>query len=46
MMDCYILGNRGSNLWTDELGSYYRNAHGKISAAPLNILSSVLLGDF
>ena len=32
-----------SILWAAELGTYYSNVYGKISFAPLNILSSVLL---
>ena len=29
------------NLWAAELGKYYSNVYGKVSFAPLNILSSV-----
>ena len=35
-----ILGHWQSNLWTVELYICYSNVHGKISFAPLNILSS------
>ena len=35
------LGNWHMNLWAAELGKYYTNVYGKISFAPLNILSSV-----
>ena len=33
------LGNWHMNLWAAELGKYYSNVYGKISFAPLNILS-------
>ena len=35
------LGYWHMNLWVAELGKYYSNVYGKISFAPLNILSSV-----
>ena len=35
------LGHWYLDLWAAELGIYYSNAYGKISFAPLNILSSV-----
>ena len=35
------LGHWHMNLWATELGINYSNVYGKISFAPLNILSSV-----
>ena len=39
--DRTVLATNESNLWAAEMGIYYSNVYGKISFAPLNILSSV-----